>query len=114
MYPHLEAVRVEYEERGVFKDLVLEAKGPRNEAFSVREFGPSVKCSNPNCDGGYLFQVVVDSMIADGEAKREGPMWCRGTECVVGQERRPCINSISYMVKLVPRRWRPTTTMPTT
>jgi len=102
MYPKFEAVSIEYEECGVFKG-DDSMRLPKNERSSVREMGPNVRCGNPDCNSGYLFQAVIDSMVAGGEAKREGRMSCHGTERVIRRERRPCVNSISYVVKLVPK-----------
>ncbi len=86
MYPKLRDVSIEYEERVVFRgdDFTRPSK---NEIFSAREMGPNVRCGNQNCNGGYLFQSVIDSMVESGQSVKEGRMRCEGTERVVrGQE----------------------------
>jgi hypothetical protein len=79
-------------------------KREQKQTFSVRQMeNAAISCGNPECDGGYFFQTVIDSMVAGGEAKREGRMSCQGMERGVRRERQPSVNAITYVVKLVPK-----------
>jgi hypothetical protein len=101
-YPELKDIRVEYEERGAFGDPGIVE--PVKDGFSFRDFGPRVRCKNPECGFGYDFETIADAMVADAAKPREGRMQCSGVGKTIGQRMgRTCVNRITYVVTLFPK-----------
>jgi hypothetical protein len=105
-FPTLDDARVEFIEHGKGGAEDETADLLEKKSVRLKGFGGAIKCSDPECHGGYDIDSLVHEMIRTGEIVKDGRKRCDGTRGTpkLGKVYGPCINSIEYRIELIRKK----------
>ena len=101
-FPGLENILIRYTERG--RGVAAPNRFTTGARLhEVKEFGPDVGCSDPDCiGGGYRFTGDIQQMLMRGENVKSGESRCAGTRGTpkLRKNHGPCLNTIEYEIEI--------------
>ena len=105
-FPTLEDVIIEYRGSGQIGTEVGTWSPPEKHKIRMRKIGGAVRCGDPECHGGYEFDLIVHEMLGAKKLTREGKVMCRGVRGTPKLRKvyGSCLNSIMYRIQLIPKQ----------